>query len=1065
MYGDQQAFMTMNRAAYGDYQAAMLSGAGTVYGGAALGMQNMFTDIGRHVMPAMYHPPARFYVGSYGQYQQHTSLMTGLMGMAGIGPDVPRGTTALEYGYHMSADTGERVGAAGAAMASVGIGLGVGATVGRFGGMAVGAAIGSLLGPAGTAVGGAVGGFVGGALGYMATENAISSAVTQRHEIQSFLEASSFRFTGAGSPMADPRLGRGMSRAARLEATEFIRGMDIKDAMLDTGDLTQILQQSSQMGLFAGMSDMDDFKRRFKDITESVKTVTKVLHTTLEEGLKTIKDLRSIGIDPSQVGGISMQADALGMVAGKTGMEMIGLGLQGAEIFRGTGVNMGVGFQASMMNAAAVRAARDAGTLSQEAIAQAGGEEAMAMRMTASGLAYGQSAMGRGFNAAFFNGGVAGPGFNQGAFMQAMMAGGGDFIENAMTAAQNLGNPAGLIKYQANQEKFLSEMGKSFGGQGLQMAQLGAAASYAEYIASSTGADPKDAMKLALKQMGLSQPEVEARMAQMEGRQDIFAAGQAGAAANRDKMVIEQARENFLFNRVSAKVGDYVKGVVDTAARPFNRFVEETGEAFAGFYESQILGVQRANAAGIETGFVTSADRARASELAGSRRVDLDVGGFLAETAGERIAGIIKSGRFGFLGITSESIEGEARAVRLNQGQSISRENLDTIQRAARNFTITASQAEEMQKAGALQGVGGGIGAALLAGKMGGVSDIEGLAQAVYGKSAKELSREEVAKLTLETRGIAPLEKIMDQTRRAFLEGKNTVDAAGVADLKTLTDDFFRQKADLAKELGVGGMDFAGGVAERVAAALATPSTEERDMLLAEAAEMQARSGKSGIKDVQSMVAAARSGRGSKAADALRATVAGIGLTQRGRSSQLVAEIIETQLAEKSTAMSEGQLGRTTALIDRIRVGGVQAIYDDDRKFLQDQGLAQGYFARRGELDKLEGELGELAGPGKTPDRERLKKVIEQRSGLRGRELQAAVERAARGDVEGVLRDIETEFESSFVGKGAVAAAGGQPHTAEGQQATAQQIFVQQSNINTQVLSVLQGLARRLNVQ
>lgn len=1063
MYGDQQAFMTMNRAAYGDYQAAMLSGAGTVYGGAAMGMQNMFTDIGRHVMPAMYHPPARVYVGSYGQYQQHTGLMQGLMGMVGIGPDVPRGTTALEHGYHMAADTGERVGAAGAAMASVGIGLGVGATVGRFGGMAAGAAIGSLLGPAGTAVGATVGGFVGGALGYMATENAISSAVTQRHEIQSFLEASSFRFTGAGSANVDPRLGRGMSRGARMETAEFIRGMDVSDPMMDTGDLTQILQQSSQMGLFAGMSDMDDFKRRFKDITESVKTVTKVLHTTLEEGLKTIKDLRSIGIDPSQVSAIATQADSLGMVAGRTGMEMIGAGLQGAEIFRGTGVNMGIGFQASMMNMAAIRASRDAGTLSQEAIAQAGGEEALAQRMTASGLAYSQSAMGRGSNAAFFNGGVAGPGFNQTAFNQAMMAGGGDFIQNAMTAAQNLGNPAGLIKYQANQEKFLSEMGKSFGGQGLQMAQLGSAAAYAEYMSKSTGADIKDSMILALKQQGMSMPEIEAQLAKIESSREGFAANQAGAAATRDKMVIEQARENFLFNRVSAKVGDYVKGATDVVARPLNRFVEETGDAFASAWESQIMGVQRANVGGIETGFITGSDQARAIEAAKSRQVDLDRGGFWSTTPGERISSIIRSGRFGFLGITADSIEGESQAIRLNQGESISRENLDTIQRAARNFTISASQAEEMQKAGALQGVGGDLGSALLAGKVAGVTDMEGLAQAVFGKSAKDLSREEVAKLTLETRGIDPLEKIMDQTRRAFLEGKNTVDSAGVADLKTLSEQFKSQRLDLAASLGFTG-EFAGGVAERVAASLVEGiPAEEKDRLLAEAAEMQARSGKSGLKDVQSMVAAARTGRGSSAAQALRTTMAGIGLTQRGRSSQLVAEIIETQLAEKSTAMSEAQLSRATGLVDSLRTTGY--LVEGDRKFLEEQGLAQGYFARRGEIDKLSTELGEIAGGGKTPDKEQLKKLIEKRAGLRGRELQSAVERAARGDVEGVIRDVETEFESSFVGKGAVAAAGGQPQTVEGQQATAQQAFAQQSNINTQVLSVLQGLARKLNVQ
>lgn len=1063
-YGDQQAFMTMNRAAYGDYQAAMLSGAGSVYGGASLGMQNMFSDIGQHVMPAMYHAPARVYVGSYGQYQQHTSLMSGLMGTVGLHPDVPRGTTALEYGYNMAADAGERVGAGAAAVAGVAAGLGVGATVGRFGGMAVGAAVGSIFGPAGTAVGATVGGFVGGAAGYMATEGAIGSAITQRHGIQNFLEASSFRFTGAGSSSVDGRLGRGMSRETRTGVAEFVRGMDVSDPMMDTGDLTQILQQSSQMGLFTGTSEMDDFKRRFKDITESVKTITKVLHTTLEEGMKTIKDLRGIGMDPSQMGAMAMKADGLGMVAGRTGMEMVSAGLQGAELFRGTGVSMGIGFQSNMMNLAAVRASRDAGTLSQEAVAQAGGEEALAQRMTATSLAFGQSAFGRGTNAAFFNGGAAGPGFNQGAFMQAMMSGGGDFIQNGMSAANNLGNPAGLIKYQANQEKFLSEMGKTFGGQGLQIAQLGAAVSHAQYMANSTGADSRDALILTLKQQGLSMPEIEARLAQMDGRDSVFSASQAGAGTARDKMIIEQAQENMVLNRVGAKVGDVVKRGVDVVARPLNQLIESTGESFIRFNEEQVLGVQRADVRGIDTRFTTAGDRQRAEAARAGRVVDLDRGGWLSTTGGEKIAGMIGSGSFDFLGITGDSISGEGRAVRLNQGQSISRENLETIQRAARNFTVSSSQAEEMQKRGELAGVAGGIGESLLAGKLAGVTNIEGLAQAVYGKSARALSQAEVAKLMVESQGIAPLEKVLDTTRRAFLEGKSAVDTAGVADLRVLSEQFKSQRGELAQALGVGGMDFAGGVAERVAASLVEGvSSEERDRLLAEAAEMQARSGKSGLKDVQSMVAAARSGRGAKVAESLRTTSAGIAMSQRGRSSQLVAEIIETQLAEKSASMSSAELGRATGLADELRSTGF--IKDEDRKFLQDNGLAQGYFARRDDIDKLSAELGEISGGGKTVDKEKVKRALEQRGGLRGRELQSAIEKVARGDASGVIKDIETEFESSFAGKTAVGAAGGQPQSVEGGQATAQQVFAQQANINGQILAVMQGLARKLNVQ
>ena len=181
----------------------------------------------------------------------------------------------------------EICGMAGAGLSLAGLGIG----------NVMGSGIGRLMG------GGAMGlaGMMGGSIVGMWLANQVQDAYAQRQGMQNFLEQTSYRYINAGSALADPRFGSGMSRNARREATNFIMGMERNDPFLDMDDMNNILQGSSSMGLMNGVSSMDQFKSRFKDIADAVKVVTKTLHTTLEQSLKTIQELRSIGIDPSNL--------------------------------------------------------------------------------------------------------------------------------------------------------------------------------------------------------------------------------------------------------------------------------------------------------------------------------------------------------------------------------------------------------------------------------------------------------------------------------------------------------------------------------------------------------------------------------------------------------------------------------------------------------------------------------------------------------------------------------------------------------------------------------------------
>jgi len=637
-YGDYESAYTNQRASYGSIPQGMLMGGYTVGAGAMSGMSNMMADVGRMVRPVGYTPPARVMSGYGGMYVQQGDFLSGVARYAGFG-NTPRGVTEYEYNYHNAADVGERVAGAATSAAAMAGGLAFGATAGSAMARGVGAFAGSALGPVGASVGGAVGGLFGGyALGMWAAGQ-VTDGVAQRREIQNFLESSSFRFATSDFNQADPRFGAGMNVGARRQVADYVRQMDVKDPTMSTEDLTQVLQQSSQLGLFQGSKDVKDFQKQFKDIVENVKVVTKTLHQTLEEGLKTIKDLKAIGYDPSLASSLVLQADSLGKMAGRTGAEMVGMGLQGAELFRGTGIEMKIGYQSNVMGLAAIRAARDAGEISQEAIAQAGGEEALAQRQTATSLGFAQSAMGRGFAAAHFR---AGQGLDQAGFQQMMLGGGGDFAQTALQAARNLGDPRKVVEYQANQAKYLSEMGKQFGGQGLELGMMNTFMQQARFMTQNGAApDIETGLKYSLLQAGVSQPEVDAMLGRLKNAPQEFLSAQRALQATHDKMVYEQAALNSPLNRLESRVGDVVKGAADVIARPMNALYDNMREGIIDFKMKHWYGIQSVNTNDLTTGGMERGAFYQAGNA--GRAIDLDVG---MSSLGEYVADVAVSGAY-----------------------------------------------------------------------------------------------------------------------------------------------------------------------------------------------------------------------------------------------------------------------------------------------------------------------------------------------------------------------------------------------------------------------------------
>ena len=1090
-YGDQAAAYTQNRAAFGASTSAMMAGGGGGYQPAG-GGGGFFENLGSSIMPITYTPPARVESGFAGQYAQPTGFFPSLFLATGI-YEASRSASVYEQRLQAASDFGERVGGGvSAAMTSAG-GLAFGMTAGRAIGGFFGGAVGSLLGPAGTAAGAFIGGEVGGFAMGMTGAQAVNEAVVARRDIQNFLEGQSFRFVGAGSGMADPRLGRGMSREARRETAEFIREADISDVTLDTGELSQILQQSTQLGLFAGTQDMSDFKSRFSDIVSNVKQVTRVLHETLEEGLQTLRDLKAVGVDPNEARAVIMEADSFGKVAGRTAGEMVNLGLQGAEIFRGTGVDMEIGMRTNMMNLASIRASRDAGILSQEAIAQAGGEEALAQRMTASSLAFTQSAFGRGFGATFFSAGGDGSGFDPRRF-QNMIMGEQGFTDAAVQAAQNLGSPQKMIQYQANQEKFFSEAGKAFGGQGLQMFQNTAAMMKAQFMADVTGANVEDTFRLSMKEMGRSHSEIEAALASIRGARENFEANQAGAVSTLNKQVADEAIVNSDFYRLKERINDQVKGVVDTAARPLNAMVDNITLGAERFVEEQFLGIQRADVSDIDLDALGGVQLAPIDV----GRINLDQGGTFSRTVGEGLIEAMEDPMFARNFGPGTTISGpgakqgnlilrKGNRFTMEREVSITSEQLDNFAKGAELLGISVEEASRAQKNKELIKVEERIEQNFLRefGR-GGLDDVQSgrdIAEIITGKALEEITPNEMKAVILQTQRSSVLSGIMKKSRTQAGTIKATQGSVGTFELQAVQNVVEEIKEDLSDEVG---FDIAPGVLEKSALAghlleRAERARSEGDIATAEKLERAAQKERSQAALTQSRFSEAettedlkkiRSGieqfvgftfDGKRALvpksvekdmHGIRGSLVALGQIQRKRGASALSGALQHDFMDEQLSDRDRLL--VTDVADKIAsdTTGQQLISlsEKERDILGKVPTGQAILKQRETLESLKSLK---PGASKSDIEEVLQEQLRDKD-----QISRIVNTFQQDGADRAIQQAYGAFTQQLAGDRAVAGATGDRGTEGG---TAQEDFARQTSINVQVLAALNALNNRLS--
>lgn len=162
----------------------------------------------------------------------------------------------------------------------------------------------------------------------------IEGAQFQNH-VGNFLQ-NNFRFTNAAS-----RTGYGFGQTEQRQIGRMFQDMGYQDMMSTPHELLQIAQRGTQLGVFRGVQDAREFRRKFTEMKDTLKEIASTFNTTLSEAVPFFQQARQQGFWTPQ--DITRHAAQVRTVQANTGMSaaqaqaMTSIGVQMVRGIGGTG--------------------------------------------------------------------------------------------------------------------------------------------------------------------------------------------------------------------------------------------------------------------------------------------------------------------------------------------------------------------------------------------------------------------------------------------------------------------------------------------------------------------------------------------------------------------------------------------------------------------------------------------------------------------------------------------------------------------------------------------------------
>lgn len=629
----------------------------------------MFTGMQQYSQVISAQMPQAYGIGQYGT-QGPVAPQFGQV------PYAPRQQAGFSYGGQspFGYGMGNQWGAAGvAAMGGAGQfalgGLGIAGGLGMLGkaggiafdpisaGMAgYGAARGLGMGMMG---GLGVGGLAAGAVAapMMFAQHALGSMVTGAQE-QSGVNQSlgQYGFTNAMS-----RSGRGFSRQDAMAIGGVVREMQaIPEMMTSMSELTRIMDRMGQSGMMQGVRDAGEFSKRFKETIHTLKDVSKMMGSTMEEAMKAFQESKQSGFySPDAIKQNIAQRQIVGGLTGMNQQQVANLQQYGAQgSFAAGGSRMG-GARSITRIAGELGMANQMGLLSNDRLMELTGEEGsagiqqLAGSLNDVGQRMGRSSLGTAMTLAL---GETKDGKYTGNMdqdlVQRVRSGQIGKEELLRLAHQKSQGRNAKLSFAAHRQRLTTEMVNSAGAQGVAM-ELST-------ILGERGFDNPDALNLVMQRYGVDERQANQVISLMKDMPGIQR-GIAEAGTTEARRMSEQAfmRENASFEGLKTKIGKKFENVL---TEPFKRLganiansVGESVDAFVddifGRYQTKItqmasdtvLSASMGNKGAIASLSAAGKDISRQNNAGRDLRNNSMVGGLLDLASGQQSAGDVQN--------------------------------------------------------------------------------------------------------------------------------------------------------------------------------------------------------------------------------------------------------------------------------------------------------------------------------------------------------------------------------------------------------------------------------------
>lgn len=539
----------------------------------------MFTGMQQYsqVISAQMPQPMMNTIGNYGQAPPMSPQFAQV-------PYAPRQQPGFNYGggsfgYGMGNQWGAAgvAGMAGAgqfALGGLGIAGGLG-LLGRAGGMMFDPMSAGMAGfSAARGVGlGMMGGLGMGAVAagavaapMMFAQHALGSMVTGAQEQAGINQSlGGFNFSNAMS-----RTGRGFSRQDAMAIGQMTRELQaIPEMMTSMSELTRIMDRMGQSGMMQGVRDAGEFSKKFKETIHTLKDVSKMMGSTMEEAMQAFQESKQSGFySPQAIKQNIMQRQIVGGLTGMNQSQVNQMQAYGADVSKQYGGSRAGGARSITRIAGELGMANQMGLLSNDELMEMTGSEGaegiqkLAGSMNDVGQRMGRSSLGTAMTLALgetkdgrFTGNMDAD------LVRRVRAGEISKSELLQLAHKKSAGRNAKLSFAAHRQRLTTEMVNSAGVQGISM-ELGE-------ILGERGFDNPDALNLVMQRYGANEEQANQVIGLMK-KMPQLQRGMAEAGTTEARRMAEQAfmKENASWEGISKKIGKKFENVL---TEPFKR--------------------------------------------------------------------------------------------------------------------------------------------------------------------------------------------------------------------------------------------------------------------------------------------------------------------------------------------------------------------------------------------------------------------------------------------------------------------------------------------------------------